>query len=275
MRFLLILSVLLPVLLPAMAKARNINISGNYVRVNGVKLEFKNEMNLKQKYDGESIEISIGAGEIDLTENAEGIIDIIVTYYEYEENDAAIIMDGSKLSYKTKSSKPACISSVRGTVPYDTDLIIDTGSGNISLKGFSKSSRIICDTGSGSISIQNVKDCEVIDADTGSGNIYMQDVDNITRIKMDTGSGLIKLKGGKNLSSVAADTGSGSCYLIDIYAEFAKMYTGSGSVVIRNSEIDSAVADTGSGNIRIENSIVKERVFDTGSGKILETETSH
>ncbi len=108
-----------------------------------------------------------------------------------------------------------------------------------------QNTKVSADTGSGSIRISGVEG--PVDADTGSGSIRLEDIPK--GATTDTGSGSIKaFNVGERFS---ADTGSGSIHAELISAGPVNLDTGSGSIRVSGVE-GRLTASTGSGSIKIE-----------------------
>jgi hypothetical protein len=144
------------------------------------------------------------------------------------------------------------------TVPLETAVDLDSGSGDQKIKGVKGPVR--ADTGSGDIEIEEIE--TDINADTGSGNITLSRVGG--DIEAETGSGNIIASHVKG--NVNADTGSGNVRATQIGGHLSAD-TGSGNItaIQVGGNID---ADTGSGNIDIESTINDgvKWVIETGSG---------
>jgi hypothetical protein len=129
------------------------------------------------------------------------------------------------------------------------DVLIDTGSGSVTLDG-AKARSVQIDTGSGSVSTSNV-DADDTMIDTGSGSVTL-DLVRLTggRHVIDTGSGGVTLMLPSDASVVIrAETGSGGIDL-DVAAQLKSMSRDRVELQIGDGRA-SVEIDTGSGSIRI------------------------
>ncbi len=137
--------------------------------------------------------------------------------------------------------------SVVVVLPPGMDLSLDTGSGEIILKGENPGGDLTVDTGSGDVRIEG--SCKNLEADTGSGRVVVRLSAPVDRVAVDTGSGDVDFRG--EASEFRGDTGSGSIRAEDLVGR-AFFDTGSGDVEAVWSKSPGAVrvvADTGSGDV--------------------------
>jgi DUF4097 and DUF4098 domain-containing protein YvlB len=137
--------------------------------------------------------------------------------------------------------------SVTVILPPGMDLNLDTGSGEITLKGENPERDLTCDTGSGDIRIEG--SCRNLTADTGSGRVSARLSGPVLRVSIDTGSGDVDFRG--EAAEFRGDTGSGSIRAEGL-AGRAAFDTGSGDVEAVWAKAPGAVrvvADTGSGDV--------------------------
>ncbi|MDD3050620.1 MAG: DUF4097 family beta strand repeat-containing protein [Candidatus Cloacimonetes bacterium] len=245
-------------------------MSKRIVISNGDNLKYERSENLNTIYKEKSFKIDVGSGTVNVNGNDEGLIDLEVTFFEYEPRDAELSISHGKIEYKTKSDKQISISSITGTVPNGVDLVIDTGSGSVILTDYGKSSALMIDTGSGSIKVSNISDVKDVIFDTGSGDIIIENLISSERLHADTGSGDVIADNVQISERAIFDTGSGVVRINRIMAIPGSVTcdTGSGSVYIRDSSIGLLRADTGSGDVIIDNSIIENRDISTGSGEV-------
>lgn len=147
----------------------------------------------------------------------------------------------------------------------DGDLLIDTGSGGVSVVDVAGA--VDVDTGSGSVMVRGV--VGNLRVDTGSGSVEVRDVRG-REIEVDTGSGRVR---GSGLSAdvVIIDTGSGSIEVESVTSREVMLDTGSGSIDVElTTDVDRLDADTGSGSITVRAPAGLGATVDieTGSGGI-------
>jgi DUF4097 and DUF4098 domain-containing protein YvlB len=145
------------------------------------------------------------------------------------------------------------------TVPAQTKLLTETGSGDIKVNEIGGPLR--AQTGSGSITAVRITgDARV---NTGSGDVRLDDVNG--RVYARTGSGSVRavnVGGG-----IVAETGSGEIEFDQTRPGDVSARTGSGSIRLRNIK-GGLDAHAGSGDIQIEGDATGPWDVDTGSGSI-------
>ena len=130
------------------------------------------------------------------------------------------------------------------TVPADTEVIADTGSGSIHVADIA--APVDADTGSGSIELENIGG--PVRADTGSGSIRADGVAGA--FDADTGSGSIYLRQTAP-GDVHVDTGSGSTELVGV-AGAVEADSGSGRIAVQGVQQGRWKLDSGSGSISVD-----------------------
>lgn len=127
-------------------------------------------------------------------------------------------------------------------LPKGMDLVIDDGSGSITVENIDGKLKI--DDGSGSITLRNI--ANDVQIDDGSGSIQIADVSG--NLTIEDGSGSIELK---NISgSVAIEDGSGEIIAKTIGGNF-KVDDGSGSIDVKNLSGQFKLIDDGSGTVHV------------------------
>jgi hypothetical protein len=166
-------------------------------------------------------------------------------------------------------------------VPAETDLRVQSGSGDQSVKGIrgpldvssgfgglkisAIGDRVHAETGSGDIDIDQVKG--TVHAKTGSGSIDASDIAGA--FEADSGSGRITLKQTAP-GSVRVDTGSGGMELHGVHGSL-EAKAGSGTIEADGSPTGAWSVHTGSGEVQLK--LPSDAAFDldahTSSGSIL------
>jgi hypothetical protein len=143
-------------------------------------------------------------------------------------------------------------------VPKKIDLIVDDGSGSITIEDINGDLEI--DDGSGSIEISNINGR--LDIEDGSGTITLYKITG--NIEIEDGSGTIDI--GNTTGDIDIDDGSGDIEAEDIRGAI-DISDGSGTIEVKNADGDVEISD-GSGNIYING--VEKNVFikRDGSGSI-------
>ena len=127
-------------------------------------------------------------------------------------------------------------------MPAGLNLIIDDGSGPVTVRDVSGSVRI--DDGSGPIELANSGD---VDIDDGSGSIRLE---NTAAVKIDDGSGSITIVGAAG--DVYVEDGSGTIEISGVSGSVT-VDDGSGDIEIDDVERDLIIEEEGSGSLRYTN----------------------
>lgn len=220
--------------------------NGNY-EINGVKLKFTGKQTIKPEVGSSKLIISESVADIYLAGNNQTDT-LEVVYQEYTKGDAVVYQENSTLKIKTKSGKPALITSIKGLVPANLNLELSSSSGDITVTAMQGSSNLAL-IGSSSDLILNKCTCQSVTMETSSGDIAVS---------------------GCDLSGLIAQASSGDLAFTGCTISKLDAQTSSGDIAVVNSRIDIASGQTASGDINIHNSVIKERTFHTASGDVNE-----
>jgi hypothetical protein len=132
------------------------------------------------------------------------------------------------------------------TVPAETKLRSNTGSGNVVVEGIR--GPVNAETGSGSVNVSKIAD--EVRAHTGSGRMELDSIHG--NVDAHTGSGSIQ--GSDIAGKIVAQTGSGGVHVEQTGSGDIHAHTGSGGVTVRTSTQTGFElrAHTGSGSITVE-----------------------
>jgi len=114
------------------------------------------------------------------------------------------------------------------TVPHEINILVDDGSGNITISDISGEVKV--DDGSGSLLMNNIVGNVFID--DGSGSQVLVNIDG--DIEIDDGSGSVEIKG--VTGNVKIDDGSGSIKIEDLAGKFKLVDGGSGSIYVNGKK---------------------------------------
>jgi DUF4097 and DUF4098 domain-containing protein YvlB len=145
------------------------------------------------------------------------------------------------------------------TVPSETELKVETGSGNQTVEGIHGPLDVTA--GSGELKISSIGDR--VHAQTGSGDIEINGVQGNVHAK--TGSGSIRAE--EIAGGFDADSGSGHITLRQTAPGSVRVGTGSGGMELRGVH-GSLEAKAGSGTIEAEGSPTGAWNLHTGSGEV-------
>jgi len=213
------------------------------VRVKGVLLEHKRTIQIKDAKNYEKFTADVHHGNIELAGGR--IYDLEVEIYEKTPDDVTLILDDGNLTCKTKSGVPFAIGSIKGTVPNDIDLSIDSGAGNFQLNDFT-GNNVDFDSGAGNVKFENCK-VKNLTGDTGAGNVKISNL---------------------RAENIDIDTGAGNIRLTDVISRSIDCDTGVGNISATDCAAHNAYLDTGIGNVSISDCQFKEKDISTGLGKI-------
>ena len=241
MKFLRALIIL--VLVPLVFASCEINFDGNKVRVKGITLEHSRTITLTDNEKYETFAVEASSGNIELKGGQS--YDLEVKIWEKYENDVTLSIQNGKLEGETASGKPYVIASVKGIIPENSSIDIETGAGNISISDIDGKDFEV-ETGAGNMTFENCN-FTYMDFSTGAGNIVVTNV--ITDIiEINSGAGNILIK---SLTAVEIDCN-----------------TGVGNIDVFNSTAEQADCNSGIGNISVSESHFDRHEFDTGIGKV-------
>jgi len=238
------LKVLIPlVLITLLFASCEIHFDGDKVRVKGITLEHSRTITLtdNEKYDTFTVEA--GSGNIAL-EGGQSY-DLEVKIWEKYENDVTLSIKNGKLVGETASGKSYAIASIKGIIPTNTSIDIETGAGNIMINDM-EGKDFEVETGAGNLSFDNCNFTEM-EFSTGAGNI------NVTNIKTD---------------AIEMNTGAGNILIKSLVAIELECNTGVGNIDIFNSTAKKADCNSGIGNISVSESQFEKHEFNIGIGKV-------
>ena len=216
----------------------------NKVRVNGVLLANKRTIPIRDSKNYGRFNADIHHGNIEL--NGNSIYDLEVEIYEKTPDDVTLTLSNGILTCKPKSGEPFAIGSIKGTIPNDIDISIDSGAGNFQLNDFT-GNNVDFDSGAGNVKFENCK-VKNLTGDTGAGNVKMSDL-RAENIDIDTGAGNIKLTNVIS-RSIDCDTGVGNISATDCAAHNIYLDTGIGNISISDCQFKNKDISTGLGKIR-------------------------
>jgi Putative adhesin len=148
------------------------------------------------------------------------------------------------------------------TLPANSNLRANTGSGNAQIDGISAPVKV--STGSGDVSLRNISG--EVRANTGSGNVSGENIK--ANFHGETGSGDVRIHG-TGTGDVFASTGSGNIEVQDMKGSL-RARTGSGDVMANGVATSAWDVQTGSGNVRMQlpGNAAFELNAETSSGSI-------
>ena len=216
-------------------------IPGGTLRVDGGFQDIK-----LQLAPGNSVDIAVDMKVSSWPKDPEEVIKAHAPVYSMEGSTMVV-------RCRPKSGFGWGITNSSGTIaikmPPGMAILLDTGSGDIEVKGDAGPVKVSCDTGSGDIKVEG--SCKEFGADTGSGSVIATLSGQVSTAKVDTGSGDVTFRG--TVGEIAVDTGSGNI-TVEGLTGGASLNTGSGDIRARWAGFrdGSRVAvDTGSGEVSI------------------------
>lgn len=233
----------------------------SYAAMAGKDLSFERNLNLNtDRLSG--LEIDAGAGSIEVVGTSGNEIQVYATITSDDYKNMDDMQEGfeSKMilslkrdsGYGLLTAKQKKMSGNWGNknlainlqveIPRGLELVIDDGSGSISVENVDGT--VTIDDGSGSITLRDIGNS--VEIEDGSGSIQITDVNG--DVEVDDGSGSIDLK--NIYGNVSVEDGSGSINGKKITGDF-KVDDGSGDVVVKGLEGEFILIDDGSGSIRV------------------------
>lgn len=182
--------------------------------------------------------------------------------------------EGSNLLVRCRSQRKLgagflnCSGSIAIRMPQGMNLDLDTGSGDIAVKGDFGDRDLACETGSGDVRVEG--GLRALSAETGSGDVKVTLTAPATSAQIDTGSGDVHFSGG--CVRIDASAGSGNITAGGLLGP-GRFETGSGDIEAtwaRLADGTDVRAESGSGRIHLglpANANLSGDL-DTGSGDI-------
>ena len=195
------------------------------VKVNGVTLNYENEVTLSEGYDSNFLTIDGETLSLNIKGSSEPKINLQLKYWEYKPGDAKFSLKKEKLSYETKSGKPVSLFSITGSIPKNLNLNISTGTGKVNLSDMIGEQTITIQAGTGSIIVSESK-LKKLSAETGTGSIIIDKC---------------------NIDTTLLESGTGSVHLNKSNIDMASVNTGTGNIILENSNINKQYFETGTG----------------------------
>ncbi len=224
------------------------NFSKDHMRVDGVKLEYRREVEIEGVLD-ELLEIESGLGDMEIIGVAGNVARLNVEIYEYRRDDVTVeLREDGRLELDSDGGHPTAIGRVYAEVPFGIDLLLETGLGDITINDMSGGDTIEVATGMGSVTIVHVDDYHSIDAATGKGDIRLGPCDNLDRVDMATGMGGIKVKS-STVEDLDVASGMGSIRFLDCDFGFVSGGTGMGSIHFKRTQYRESDVSSGLGRV--------------------------
>ena len=161
------------------------------VIVDGIPLQHKGETVLNEPFSGKELIVEEGTLNTELQGVSGNDINLQIGYLEFEPGDASFMIEDGKLSYTTKSGKPAAITKLTGSIPSSLGLSFEIGTGSLQLSNLNSKQACNVETGTGSIILQTCT-LQQLTAQSGTGSISLTDC-NIESADLETGTGNIDL----------------------------------------------------------------------------------
>lgn len=207
------------------------------------------------------LDVDTGAGSIDVSAGSGGEASIVGKIKVRRESFWRKSPDADAIIKEVQDNPPIQLSDGRLRVGYFKDKSLGK---KVSISyeiTVPADTEVIADTGSGSITITDI--AAPVSADTGSGSVKLENIGGPA--KADTGSGSVKANG--VAGSFEADTGSGSVYLMQTAPGDVEIDTGSGSAELKGV-VGALHVDTGSGRVVVDGRQEGPWDIDTGSGSV-------
>lgn len=249
MKRLAVLPLLALLILGATASSKTIkNFGRDHIRVDGVKLEHRREVELRRELS-ELLEIESALGDIEVVGISGDVARLRVEIFEYtpDDLDVELTADG-RIIYESAGGHPGAIGSVYAEVPAHLELDIETGLGDVELKDLSGGTRIEVETGMGGVTLDSVDGYEQVYVATGKGDIRLGPADGLHEVELATGMGGIKVKQAQ-VEDLEVSTGMGSIRFLDCELGHVSGGTGMGSIRFKRSTFEDSDLSSGLGRV--------------------------
>lgn len=211
--------------------------------------------------EGTTLEVDTGSGSIEISAGPGRNVTVIGTVkvnrksfwrravdkdeiLAYVQENPPVELEGDRLTIgriEDRSVRKRVSISYVITVPADTSVNADTGSGSILVSGLAAP----------------------VSVDSGSGRLTLRDISG--PVRAEAGSGRIRAE--QIAGEFRGSTGSGSIYLSQTAPGDVDVSTGSGSIELTGI-VGALKADAGSGSITVDGAQQGDWTLDTGSGSI-------
>ncbi|MCK4339186.1 MAG: DUF4097 family beta strand repeat protein [Candidatus Cloacimonetes bacterium] len=225
-------------------------VSDDKVKVKGVVLKHKRTIQIEDSKNYGKFKAEVHHGNVEIAGGSSYSLEVEI--YEKTEDDLVLTLKDGILTGETKSGKPFAIGNIKGTLPNDINVTIDSGAGNVKFSDFN-GQNFNLNVGAGNFNIRNC-DLNNIIANTGAGNVSFEKL-NCKNIDFNTGVGNIELS---EVSSEEIDcnSGVGNIKAYNSVAEDVEFSTGIGIISISECQFKNKDISTGLG--RIKNKEVKQ-----------------
>lgn len=228
---------------------------------------FSQNVSLSDTQKGDSFKIQIDNGDIFLSGNNEGRIELKISYAERYENDVQIVIEKDELKVMSKSDNYPEINKITGTLPNNILLNLATV-GTVDLQYFHHNNMNIA-TVSGDQKISDCTDIKEANLATVSGEIYLNNIADCLSIEANSVSGDINLSNCSTIVSLVTNSISGDLIINSTSAESSENNTVSGDILIKNSSMGNINCASMSGDIVFRESDYHSGKFESISGDII------
>ncbi len=228
---------------PLVFASCEIRFDGDKLRVKGVTLEHSRTITLSDNSQPENFIVDVSYGDLHL-EGGDSF-ELEVKVWERVEGDVSISIQDGKLVGKSESGKQFAISTVKGTVPKNISVDLESGAGSISLKNI---------------------DGKIMELESGAGNIRINNC-NFTTMDASTGAGNIDVITAET-EDIELDAGAGNIMIKSLTTGDLKCNTGAGNINVYNSKAQFADCNSGIGNISVSESYFEKHDLNVGIGKV-------
>lgn len=190
------------------------------------------------------LECPTGLVDIVGMEGAE--LELVVDLYSELEGDGTIHWEGGRLSARSDQGGAVLINGIRGVVPADMALTVDTGTGQVALAGLTGGQDVRVATGTGPV---RLSECELgtLTLDTGTGDLRLEQL-QAALLDVDSGTGELAAEGCQ-LDELRGDSGTGDFRLTDCQVGRGRFDSGTGDVRLVDTLVQDLHASLGAGDV--------------------------
>lgn len=189
-------------------------------------------------------------GVIDIVGLEGAQVELVVDLYTEIEGDGVVTWDGGRLVARSQSGGAVLINGIRGRVPADMGVSVDTGTGQVALSGLTGGQDVRISTGTGPV---RLGECELgtLTLDTGTGDLRLESV-QAHLVDVDSGTGELTAQSCQ-IDELIGNSGTGDFRLTDCQVGRGRFDSGTGDVRLMDSMVQDLHASLGAGDVITRN----------------------
>ena len=234
--------------------------------VDGVVLPHDRWVDVELKADGVAqLAVETATGPVELRGGAPESCKLSVHVHSSLQGDGEIDIADGKLRVRSTRDGTVFINGVRGSVPPEMGLVIETGTGDVLIEQAAKGRALSIDTGTGEVTVRESEPASV-DVDAGSADVRLER-GGAASVNVDVGAGDVHVVDGK-WGRIVVEGGATDLELKGAQVESVSLDSGTGDLQLRDCTVDAARLDSGTGDLVISGGSCKKARIDSGTGDI-------